>query len=359
MVALRAGRIAGGCASESTDAACENNGKAHVLQLSATLVLTPPVTLLIMPTLASHRSYGDSALSVRSSRLKTPSARIGILGGSGLYALAGLADASDVRVTTPFGRPSAALTVGRMAGVPVAFLARHGRHHELLPSEINYRANIFALKRLGVERILSVSAVGSLREEIHPGELVLPDQFIDQSQRRNASFFGGGVAAHVAFADPVCPETRALLLAASAECGVRAHERGIYLCIEGPAFSTRAESRLYRGWGAGVIGMTNATEARLAREAELCYGVLALVTDYDSWREQEDVSVAAVLEHLKSAGKLAAAVVREVLPRLVQRPRTCICSAALRHAMLTALEAIPPSSRRRLRPIIGKYLEPA
>jgi 5'-methylthioadenosine phosphorylase len=303
------------------------------------------------------RLDGDSALSARSSRQKAPSAQVGILGGSGLYTLAGLTQTRNAPVRTPFGRPSAVPVVGRLAGVRVAFLARHGRRHELLPSAINYQANIFALKRLGVERILSVSAVGSLREAIEPGQLALPEQFVDQSQRRGTTFFGAGVAAHVALADPVCLETHAHLCAAAGRCGVAAHERATYLCIEGPAFSTRAESRLYRAWGADVIGMTNATEARLAREAEICYAVLALVTDYDSWREQDDVRVTAVLEQLRTAGTLAAAVVREVLPELARSPRACACSSALAHALLTPPAAIPPAARRRLRPILGKYLK--
>ena len=218
-------------------------------------------------------------------------ARIAIIGGSGLYALAGLDEARELSVETPFGPHSDGLFVGRLAGESVAFLARHGKSHNLLPAEINYRANLYVLKMLGVERVLSASAVGSMREGIRPRDVVLVDQFIDRGQHRQATFFGDGIVAHVAFADPICPEVRGVTLQAALDFGATAHDGGTYLCIEGPAFSTRAESLLYRSWNVDVIGMTNMHEAKLAREAEICYATLALVTDYDCWHEdEEDVS---------------------------------------------------------------------
>lgn len=284
-------------------------------------------------------------------------AKFGILGGSGLYALAGLADVEEVAVTTPFGPPSDTLRVGRVENESVAFLARHGRGHQLLPSEINYRANIFALKLLGVERILSASAVGSMREGIRPRDLVLVDQFIDRAQHRAATFFGEGVVAHVSLADPVCPEVRQALLSTARGQGATAHDGGVYLCMGGPAFSTRAESRLYRSFHVDVIGMTNATEAKLAREAEICYATLALVTDYDCWHEVEEaVSVAALLENLHANSELASHVIREAIRSLSGRARGCDCGAALTHAILTPPAAIGPAARERLAPILGRYL---
>jgi len=286
--------------------------------------------------------------------------RFAIIGGSGLYALAGLEEAREVRVDTPFGPPSDSILVGGMSGRAVAFLARHGRHHTLLPSEVNYRANIFALKSLGVERIISASAVGSLREAIHPRDVVLVDQFIDRTRQRPATFFGGGLTAHVSFADPVCPEVRARMLDAARGRGAQAHDGGTYLCIEGPAFSTRAESLLYRSWGVDVIGMTNLPEARLAREAEVCYATLALVTDYDCWHEEEeDVSVTSLLDNLKANSALAAEVVRETITALPEiRTGECPCGESLRHALITDREAIPPETVRRLKPLLRKYFDP-
>jgi 5'-methylthioadenosine phosphorylase len=281
---------------------------------------------------------------------------VAILGGSGLYALAGLEEVREVRVETPFGSPSDSILVGEIEGARVAFLARHGRHHSLLPTEVNYRANIFALKSLGVERILSASAVGSMREEIRPRDVVLVDQFIDRTHQRPVTFFGQGLAAHIAFADPVCPALRSELLDAARRQGATAHDGGTYLCIEGPAFSTRAESALYRSWNVQVIGMTNLQEAKLAREAEICYATLALVTDYDCWHEdEEDVSVASVLDNLRANSKLAAAVVRDTIQALGQRARDCACGEALRYGLITAREAVPAETVERLRPIIGKY----
>ena len=288
------------------------------------------------------------------------SARFAIVGGSGLYELAGVERPREVRLSTPFGEPSDVILIGGLAGCEVAFLARHGTNHRLLPSEINYRANLYALKTLGVERVLSVSAVGSMRERIRPRDVVLVDQFIDRTVHRAATFFGDGVAAHIAFGDPVCAETRSVLLAASKAQGVRAHDGGVYLCMEGPAFSTRAESRLYRSWGVDVIGMTNAQEAKLAREAEICYATMAMVTDYDCWHEEEqDVSIVGVLENLEANSLHAAEIVREAVRRLSEGPRGCACAEALRHAIITPLDAISSETRDRLRPIIGKYVDRA
>jgi 5'-methylthioadenosine phosphorylase len=289
--------------------------------------------------------------------VKTPDATIGLFGGSGLYALAGMTDLREVRVSTPFGAPSDAVVVGAIGDRRVAFLARHGRNHRLLPGEINYRANVYAMKALGVERILSASAVGSMKQAIHPRDVVLPDQFIDRTQRRNATFFGEGIAAHVGFADPVCPETRTTLLAAAIASGAAAHDGGTYVCMEGPAFSTRAESQLYRSWGVDVIGMTNLTEAKLAREAEICYATLALVTDYDCWHEEEaDVSVAGVLENLRANAALAAATLRAAVLSLPQARSACGCGDALAFAIITPSDTIAPEARTRLGVLLDKYL---
>jgi 5'-methylthioadenosine phosphorylase len=286
-------------------------------------------------------------------------ARVAIVGGSGLGALAELAAAREVRVDTPFGVPSDAIRIGDLAGRPVAFLARHGPHHRQLPSEINYRANVFALKTLGVERIFSASAVGSMRERIRPRDLVVVDQFIDRTAGRASTFFGDGIAVHVGLADPVCPELRAILLQAGGDGAARVHDGGTYLCVEGPAFSTRAESRLYRAWGADVIGMTNLPEAKLAREAEICYATLALVTDYDCWHaEEEDVSVDGVLANLRASAERAWAVLRAAVAAVPQERRACGCGEALRGAILTPLQALDPATLDRLRPLLGRHLAP-
>ncbi len=287
-----------------------------------------------------------------------PRARVGILGGSGLYRLAGLDGFDEVRVETPFGAPSDAFLVGSVEGRGVAFLARHGRAHQLLPSEINYRANVYAFKLLGVERILSASAVGSMKERIRPRDFVLPDQFVDRTRGRASTFFGGGVVAHVMFADPVCPEARAVLLEAARHEGATTHDGGTYLCMEGPAFSTRAESRLYRSWGVDVIGMTNLQEAKLSREAEICYATVALVTDFDCWHEEEaDVTIGAVLDNLRANAALAAAVLRRAAIELPEERVRCGCGRALEHAIITRRDAIPAAARERLRAITGKYLD--
>lgn len=281
---------------------------------------------------------------------------IGVIGGSGLYRMAGLAGLRQVSVTTPFGKPSDKIMRGRLGGVELAFLPRHGRGHRLMPTEVNYRANIFAMKKLGVTRLISVSAVGSLREEIAPGHLVVPDQFIDRTHQRPSTFFGKGVVAHVSFADPFCPDlTRTLADAASAEGG-KVHRGGTYLCIEGPQFSTRAESHLYRSWGAHVIGMTNLQEAKLAREAEICFATLALATDYDCWNQRAgDVEIEQVLAVLQQNIALAQKTIGRAVASLTDS-RNCACASALKDAIITDKSSIPKKVRTALRPISGKYL---
>jgi len=284
-------------------------------------------------------------------------ASIGVLGGTGLYDIEGLEDRSEVRVATPFGDPSEAYVLGTLEGRRVAFLARHGRGHRLLPAEVNYRANIFGFKSLGVERIVSVNSVGSLREDIRPRDIVLADQFFDRTRRPN-TFFGDGLVAHVSLGQPVCPELVRALGGAAEALGLRVHRRGTYVCIDGPAFSTKAESLAYRSWGCDVIGMTAATEARLCREAEICYATLSLATDYDVWHETEEpVTVELILQNL--AHNIAHA--REVLRRAVAGlgaagTRGCECGSALKNAIVTAPEAVPAATRRKLGLLVDKYL---
>lgn len=281
---------------------------------------------------------------------------IGIIGGSGLYGVDAIEDLREERLDTPFGPPSDAYIVGRLAGRRVVFLARHGRGHRVLPSEINFRANIYGMKMLGVERILSAGAVGSMKEEIRPMDLVFPDQFIDRTSRRVSTFFGDGVVAHVAFADPICEELRSHLSATARAAGARVHDRGTYLCMEGPQFSTRAESHLYRSWGVSVIGMTHLQEAKLAREAEICYATMALVTDYDCWHvSEEDVTIEAVLGYLRANAETARRVIAEAVAAL-PAGRGCSCGSALQNAIITDRSAIPPEARRRLDLLIGRYL---
>jgi 5'-methylthioadenosine phosphorylase len=245
-----------------------------------------------------------------------------------------------------------------LEGRRIAFLARHGRGHTLLPTEINFRANIFALKSIGVKRILSASAVGSMKEKIKPRDIVLVDQFIDRTHQRPVTFFGEGLAVHISFADPICPVVRAAMLQAAAKNGATVHDGGTYLCMEGPAFSTRAESMLYRSWGVDVIGMTNLQEAKLAREAEICYATMAMVTDYDCWHEdEEDVSVSSVIDNLKANSKLAAATLRAAVGSLPSERSGCGCGEALKFGIITPKEAIPPGTVDRLKPLIGKYFE--
>ncbi|MGB6523506.1 MAG: S-methyl-5'-thioadenosine phosphorylase [Candidatus Acidiferrales bacterium] len=281
---------------------------------------------------------------------------LGIIGGSGIYAMQGLSGAREVRVKTPFGAPSDALVIGMLEGRRVAFLARHGRGHRIMPSEINYRANIYAMKTLGVERILSVSAVGSLREDLHPLEFLIPDQFFDRTHRRIATFFGDGIVAHVGFDRPTCAEMGKVLSEASGRAGVITHTKGTYVCMEGPQFSTLAESHVYRQLHFDVIGMTNLTEAKLAREAEICYATVAMITDYDCWHPQHDsVSVPDIISNLNRNAENVQRVLRETV-RTLPRTRTCKCGSALAHAVLTDLKLIPEATKRRLAPIIGKYI---
>ena len=285
-------------------------------------------------------------------------AEIGIIGGSGLYDLEGLERVREVRPSTPFGRPSDALVLGTVDGVRVAFLARHGRGHRIGPSEINYRANIYALKSVGVTRVVSVSAVGSMKKTVRPGEVVLPDQFVDLTKRRIGTFFEQGIVAHVAFAEPICHALATSLYKAAQDVGASVHQGGVYLCIEGPQFSSRGESNIYRQWGVDVIGMTNLPEAKLAREAELCYVTLALVTDYDCWHDTEAaVTVEAVLATLQKNVELAKRLLRAAMP-LVTGPRACGCGRALEHAILTSPQHIPKGTRKRLRLLLGRYLSP-
>jgi 5'-methylthioadenosine phosphorylase len=283
---------------------------------------------------------------------------IGVIGGSGLYAMEGLDDIASVSLDTPFGSPADALMTGTLEGTPMVFLPRHGQGHRIPPSAVNYRANIFAMKTLGVSRIVSVSAVGSMREEIRPGDIVVVDQFFDRTQGRPCSFFGEGLAVHVLFADPVCPLLSECLYEAGLEQGATMHRGGTYLVIEGPQFSTRAESRIYREWGVDVIGMTNLPEARLAREAEICYATLALATDFDCWHEaEEDVSVEAVLEVLKANAAMARRILRSTVKR-VPEERNCLCAKALESAIITDSDRIPVSVKSDLDLLIGKYVCP-
>jgi len=283
---------------------------------------------------------------------------IGVIGGSGLYEIEGLSNVTEVRVTTPFGDPSDALITGELHGVKLVFLPRHGRGHRLLPTEVPFRANIFALKQLGVERIISVSAVGSMKEEIVPGHIVIPDQFFDRTLgQRPMTFFGEGVVGHVQFADPICRDLARILYDAAVASGATVHQGGTYVCIEGPHFSTRAESLIYRQWGVDVIGMTNINEARLAREAEICYGTIALATDYDCWHEgHDDVSVEAVIaiiqQNVAMARKIIAAAVSEL-----GGERGCGCQEALKYAIMTDKKLIPAATKDKLSVIMGKYLE--
>lgn len=278
---------------------------------------------------------------------------IGIIGGSGLYAMPGMKVLEEKRVTTPFGDPPDALVIGELDGRRVVFLPRHGKGHRHSPSTINYRANIYALKSLGVSSIIAVSAVGSLREDIHPGDLVIVDQFIDRTRQRPSTFFDADVVAHVPFADPICPHTAEILKAACKEAGVPSHFRGTYVCMEGPAFSTRAESNWYRSMGASVIGMTNLQEAKLAREAEICLATIALSTDYDCWKEDEVVDVEKVVATMKSNVEKAQQVIRLAIPNLTGR--SCQCGSALKGAIMTDPGVIPAEARDRLGIFINKY----
>lgn len=285
-------------------------------------------------------------------------ARIGIIGGSGLYQMPELKEIEEIQIETPFGKPSDAFIMGTLDGVRVAFLPRHGRGHRFTPSELPFRANIYAMKLLGVERILSASAVGSLQEKYEPLEMVIPDQFFDRTRARahESTFFGDGIVAHITFARPVCHELGDVLEAACRVADVKTHRGGTYLCMEGPAFSTRAESNVYRAWGMDVIGMTNLQEAKLAREAEICYATLALVTDYDCWHEAHDaVSVETVVEYLNKNVRNAQIIIREAVRQLNEKPRGCQCGSALKNAIFTAPNLWPEATTKKLEAIVGKY----
>ena len=298
---------------------------------------------------ASHRAAGSPVPRQHHS------VRIGLIGGSGLYNMPGLTEVREVRLRTPYGDPSDALVVGLLEGHRVAFLARHGRGHRFLPTEINYRANIYAMKLLGVERILSASAVGSLREDLPPLMFLIPDQFFDRTRHRADSFFGDGVAAHISFDKPTCVQLNGVLGDACADTGVAVHRGGTYVCMEGPQFSTLAESDVYRQLRFDVIGMTNITEARLAREAEICYSTMAMITDYDCWHPEHDsVTAAQILKVLHLNTEHAHAVLRRAV-RKMPAERTCRCGQSLAHALLTDRKVISAAARRRLAAILGKY----
>ena len=283
--------------------------------------------------------------------------RVGILGGSGLYEMEGLTEIEEAAVETPFGDPSDRYRIGSLDGRPVAFLARHGRGHVISPSEINFRANIYGFRKLGVERIFSASAVGSLKEEHQPLDIVVPDQFFDRTRTRISTFFGAGLVAHVSLADPVCGELAGVVEAAGAASGHPVKRGGTYLCMEGPQFSTRAESEMYRSWGMDVIGMTNLQEAKLAREAEICYTTLALVTDYDCWHpDHKAVTVTEIIENLQKNSRNAQEIIRAAVGRLPEG-RSCRCGSALAHALITDLAKVPAETRERLSLLVGKYLK--
>jgi 5'-methylthioadenosine phosphorylase len=283
-------------------------------------------------------------------------AEIGIIGGSGLYAMPGLSNPHQIEVDTPFGAPSDAFVAGELEGRQVVFLARHGRGHRLMPTELNFRANIFAMKKLGVERIISVSAVGSLKLEHKPTEFVIPDQFIDRTSLRPSTFFGEGIVGHVSFGDPICATVAKAIQQGAESAGVIAKQGGVYVCMEGPQFSTRAESNLYRSWGADVIGMTNLQEAKLAREAEICYATMAMVTDYDCWHDGHDaVTVEQVIAVLHQNSANAAKAVRTAVAAM-PRERACACATALKFAIITSPEAIPAATRNKLDLLLHKYI---
>jgi 5'-methylthioadenosine phosphorylase len=281
---------------------------------------------------------------------------VGVIGGSGLYHMEGLADVREVEVKTPFGKPSDKFIKGKLGKTQLIFIPRHGKGHRWLPTEVNFRANIFGMKELGVERIIAVSAVGSLREEIAPGDLLVPDQAIDRTTQRPSTFFGRGIVAHVSLADPFCKDLSERLCNAATQARAKVHPKGTYLCMEGPQFSTRAESHLYRSWGADVIGMTNLQEAKLAREAEICFGTLALATDYDCWNQAAgDVEIEHVLEILAQNVELAQKIIGYVVQSL-EDVRSCACASSLKNAIITERSRIPKKVQADLRPIIGKYL---
>jgi 5'-methylthioadenosine phosphorylase len=286
-------------------------------------------------------------------------AKIGIIGGSGLYDIEGITDLRSVRVKTPFGDPSDEYRWGTLEGRDVVFLPRHGRGHRLLPTELNYRANIYGFKKMGVEWIIAISAVGSFKQEIRPLDIVIIDQFFDRTnQARESTFFGDGIVAHISFAEPLCPVLREILCQVATQVGARVHMGGTYLNMEGPAFSTKAESLIYKSWGIDVIGMTNMTEAKLAREAEICYGTLAMVTDYDCWYKGEDVPIVTIDQVIKNLLKntdVAKEILKKAVP-LISEQRNCLCTTALKDAIITPKDMIPPETKKRVELITEKYL---
>ncbi len=285
-----------------------------------------------------------------------PQAKIGVIGGSGLYNIEGLTDIEEVDINTPFGKPSDAITIGNLGGVGLAFLPRHGKGHHILPTELPARANIYALKSLGVEWIISINAVGSLKSEIKPGDLITPDQLIDRTRRRVSSFFGEGIVAHILFAEPFCPVLSKILSQTAREAGATLHQGGTYLAMEGPAFSTRAESQLYRSWGAHIIGMTALPEAKLAREAEICYAIIAGVTDYDCWQENcEPSSIDTIIETLRQNTQTIREIIKLTVTRIPDK-RQCSCATALKTAIVTDPKHIPAAPKKKLDLLIGKYL---
>jgi len=297
-----------------------------------------------------------TAVKGEKSKRANTQAEIGIIGGSGLYSMNGLTKTREVQVKTPFGAPSEAFVLGMLEGKRVAFLARHGRGHRILPSEINFRANVYAMKMLGVERIISVSAVGSLMENLQPGEFLVPDQFVDRTKNRVSTFFGDGLVAHVGFDKPTCGQVSGALADASVHCGVKVHRRGTYVCIEGPQFSTVAEANMHRQLKFEVIGMTNVTEAKLAREAEICYATIAMITDFDCWHpEHESVTASQVIATLVQNAENAQRVLREAV-RAMPEERNCKCGAALKHALVTDMKLVPKATKKKLEAIIGKYI---
>ncbi|MFO0794830.1 MAG: S-methyl-5'-thioadenosine phosphorylase [Candidatus Brocadiaceae bacterium] len=281
---------------------------------------------------------------------------IGIIGGSGLYNIEGIKNVEAVSIDTPFGMPSDCFMVGTLEGRKVAFLPRHGRGHTIMPSELNFRANIYGMKKLGVEHIIAVSAVGSMKEEIRPLDIVIPDQFFDRTRGRISTFFGEGIVGHVSFADPVCKVLADTLYKAAQSLGVRAHKGGTYLCMEGPLFSTRAESNVYRQWGVSVIGMTNLQEAKLAREAEICYSTLAMATDYDCWHVGEEaVTLEMVISNLNKNAETAKRILKIAIPK-IERKRNCECATAVQNAIVTQKNLIPDTTKKKLDVIFGKYI---
>jgi 5'-methylthioadenosine phosphorylase len=288
-------------------------------------------------------------------RRRNRMSKIGIIGGSGLYKIDGLKDVKEIKVDTPFGSPSDNYITGNLEGVDAVFLPRHGKGHTILPTDVNCRANIYGMKKLGVERIVSISAVGSLKKELKPLDIVLPDQFVDRTnQGRPTTFFGDGIVAHISFGEPVCSEMRKIIYGASGELGVTAHDKGTYINMEGPAFSTKAESRLFRSWGMDIIGMTNMPEARLAREAEICYATVAFVTDYDCWHEEE-VTIDMVIQNLTKNVETAKKLIKKIVPMLSGK-RNCGCGGALKYAIVTDKNSIAVDVKKKLDIIIGKYI---